>query len=80
MPKSDKLQNVYDKRAYCPFWKGTEHSQVIRCEGPVAGTIVRIGFPGKKKFAAYLDAYCTSQACEKCRMYQCAMRKYEEEG
>ena len=72
-------ENLYDKKVFCPFYKGTEHSQVIRCEGPIAGTNVRLGFAGKKKFAAYLETYCSTTECRQCRIYRCAMEKYEEE-
>jgi len=79
MPKTNNLQNIYDKGIYCPFYKGTEKSQVIRCEGPIARTIIRVGFPGKTKFKEYLAEYCQTRKCEFCRVYQCANAKYEEE-
>ena len=79
MPKTDAVQNVYDKRIFCPFYKGTEHSQVIRCEGPIPYSTVRLGFTGKKRFAAYLARYCSTRECERCLIYQAAQAKYEEE-
>lgn len=74
-----KVDNQASADAYCPFYKGTEHQQVIRCEGPVENTALRFGFAGKRKCIQYLERYCNTKECEKCRIYQCVMMKYEEE-
>ena len=79
MPRCNKNDNLFDKRVYCPFFKGTEHSQLIRCEGPIPGTTLRVGFTGKAKCAKYMQQYCITRECVKCRVYQCANAKYEEE-
>lgn len=75
-----KLDNLASVDVYCPFFKGTEHQQVIRCEGPVDKTALRFGFAGKKKCLQYMETYCNTKECEKCRIYQCVMMKYEEES
>jgi hypothetical protein len=72
--------NLYDADVYCPFYKGTEHKQVIRCEGPVSGTALRLGFAGKNKRAEYQAKYCNTAECAHCLIYRCMILKYEEEG
>lgn len=74
-----QLDNMASADVYCPFYKGTEHQQVIRCEGPVEKTALRFGFAGKKKCQQYMEQYCNTKECEQCRIYKCVMMKYEEE-
>ena len=78
MAKNDQLDNLSDAEVYCPFYKGTEHRQVIRCEGPVENTALRLGFAGKNKCQQYREKYCNTKACEQCRIYKCVMMKYED--
>lgn len=78
MGKSQNLDNSSNADAFCPFWKGTENQQVIRCEGPYDQTAVRIGFAGKKKCRVFMERYCFTEQCEECRMYRCIMAKYDE--
>lgn len=73
------LDNRYDKYVFCPFYKGTENRQVIRCEGPVNGTVVRLGFSRKAKFQEYMEEYCYTKKCWECRIYEAADAKYGEE-
>ena len=79
MAKTERLDNLFNADVYCPFYKGTEHQQVIRCEGPVNNTALRLGFAGKNKCSEYREQYCNTKHCEKCRVYRCIMLKYEEE-
>ena len=74
-----KVQHTFDGDIYCPFFKGTEASQVIRCESPIPETVLRLGFTGKKKCAEYRETYCSSKDCERCQIHRCLMAKYEEE-
>ena len=74
-----KLDNISSADVFCPFYRGTEHQQVIRCEGPVEKTALRFGFAGKRRCQQYMELYCNTRDCEKCRIYQCVMMKYEEE-
>ena len=78
MGKSQNLDNSSDTDVFCPFYKGTENQQVIRCEGPYDQTAVRIGFAGKKKCKSFMDRYCNTKYCEECRMYRCIMTKYSD--
>ena len=71
--------NLYDRDVFCPFYKGTERDRTIKCEGPYDRTVVRMTLNGKRRFDAHRHAYCNSRECEKCRIYQCVMKKYEEE-
>ena len=75
----DKYDNAGDKRAYCPFFKGTIKHQKIVCEGPIARTNVWVTFSTPKRMKDYMERYCYGKACEGCMVYQCANAKYEEE-
>ena len=69
--------NLYDKSAYCPFWKGTRN-RTIYCEGPYKRTGVGLAFAKKAEFDRHRREYCYSQGCERCRVYRCVMEQYED--
>ena len=76
---ADKYDNASDKRVFCPFYKGTIKKQKIVCEGPIKRTNVWITFSSKKRLEEYMEQYCYQQECWKCRVYECADKKYGEE-
>ncbi len=78
MPKHDKDDHIFDKIVFCPFYRATEHQQVIRCEGPVDGTSLRLSFSGKKRCREYVEQYCAKKACEQCTIYKIAQAKYND--
>lgn len=73
------LDNLYDKNVFCPFYKGTENKQVIKCEGPIKGTTVRLSFSRKDRMDEYMETYCYEKKCWECRIYEAADAKYGEE-
>ena len=76
---SKKLDNRYDKNVFCPFYKGTEGGQTIRCESPITGTVIRLGFSRRSKCKEYIENFCYEKTCAGCPIYQCTNAKYEEE-
>lgn len=75
MGRNDKGIN---QDAFCPFFRGTKGRTTILCEGPIRRTWLALTLKSEPAMARYMETYCNTKGCAECRVYKCAMEKYEE--
>ena len=75
MAQTDRL---YDRDAFCPFYRGTRGKTSILCEGPIARSWITLTLKNRKAFDSYRSSRCNTKDCEECPVYKIANEKYEE--
>lgn len=69
---------IYDKEAWCPFYRGTRNKLAICCEGPYRRSALQLTFYSREAFDKHRAQYCNTADCVKCRVYESINRQYEK--
>lgn len=82
-PKNEELFDDIEGQRWSEFKesilrRGVVEPIVVTQDLVIVSGALRLGFAGKKKCQTYMEEYCNTKECEKCRIYLCVMMKYED--